>query len=70
MNKKLKKFKKHELSDSMKRKVLGAGSTCETTASFNKAFDFCYDHNYRGEPLTGCINFMCIAYDNPEISFI
>ncbi|MEL6557261.1 MAG: hypothetical protein AAFQ94_03700 [Bacteroidota bacterium] len=68
MNKKLKKFKKHELSNSMKRKILG-GTSCETTDLFNRAFDFCYDSNHRGEYLTGCIDLMCRTYSKP-VSFI
>ncbi|MEL6557263.1 MAG: hypothetical protein AAFQ94_03710 [Bacteroidota bacterium] len=66
MNKKLKKFKEHKLSDSMKRKILGSGSNCDTIRSFNTAFDHCYDNGARGDALTSCIDFICDIVDDPD----
>ncbi|MEL6557262.1 MAG: hypothetical protein AAFQ94_03705 [Bacteroidota bacterium] len=69
MNKKLKKFKKYELSDSKKKKILGAGAGCDTIQSFNSSFDLCYDNGKRGDALTECIDFFCEIADDPDLYY-
>lgn len=64
MNGKLKKFKKHELSDSMKRKIIGSGANCDTIENFNAAFDLCFGHGFREQELTNCIDAGCLLFDS------